>query len=132
MEDLSISIRSNCENESENIEKFLLSFGSTKIDSIWLLGYSIKIENKNLNSEDEHSSYLKIYPCSDYFYGLREAISKAVKYILIDEILFSSKEFSSILRAAKHVKNLFLTNCKIFTDGEYELGEMEGWQIEYL
>ena len=46
--------------------------------------------------------------------------------------MFSSKEFSAILRAAKHVEKLHFTDCKILTDGEHELGEMEGWQIEIL
>ena len=57
---------------------------------------------------------------------------KATKSIWILDLLFNSKEFSSILRAAKHVKELDFTNCKILTDGEHELGQMEGWQIEIL
>ena len=134
MKNLRIRINSHCENEHENIEKFLLSFGSTKIEGIWFLGRSIKIEyeNLNLNSEDENSLYYEVFPCSSYFYGLREAISKSTKYVWIDEILFSSKEFSAILRAAKHVEKLCFNDCKILTDGEYELGEMEGWQIDLL
>ena len=59
-------------------------------------------------------------------------MSKATEYVWIYKTLFNSKEFSSILRAAKHVKELRFANCKILTDGEYELGQMEGWQIELL
>ena len=59
-------------------------------------------------------------------------MSKATKYVSIYKTLLSSKEFSSILRAAKHVKELRFINCKILTDAEHELGQMEGWQIEIL
>ena len=59
-------------------------------------------------------------------------MSKATKYVWIYETLFNSKEFSAVLRAAKHVKELRFINLKILTDGECELGEMEGWQIEIL
>ena len=93
---------------------------------------SFKFENENPNSEGEYSSYLKVFPCSGYFNGLRDVLSKATKYICIEEILLSSKEFSAIVRAAKHVKELSFTDCKIHTDEEYELGQMEGWQIEFL
>ena len=129
---LIIRIESNCENEHENIEEFLLSFGSTQIERIWFNGYLIEIFNENLNSEDEYSFYYEVYPCSSYFYGLREAISKSTIHIWIEKILFSSKEFSAILRAAKHVKEVQFINCKILTDGEHEFGEMEGWKIEIL
>ena len=132
MEELTIWINSHSKNESDNIEEFLQSFGSTQIKKIWLLGYSFKIQNENLNSEDEYSTYYEVYPCSIYFYGLRDVMSKATKSIDIRDISFSSKEFSSILRAAKHVKELDFNECLILTDGECELGEMEGWQIECL
>ena len=132
MKQLQIFINSNCENEHENIEEFLLSNGSTKIEGIWLFGYSIKIQNEYYNSEDEYYFCYEVLSCSCFFNGLRNAMSKSTKYIWIDRILFSSKEFSAILRAAKHAKKLCFNECKILTDGEYELGEMQGWQIEYL
>ena len=132
MNELRITIKSNWENEHDNIEEFLLSFGSTQIEGIWLFGHSIRIQNENLNSEDECSFYYEVYPCSVYFYGLRHVMSKATNCINIYKILLSSKEFSAIIRAVKHVKELYFTNCKILTDEEYELGEMEGWQIEVL
>ena len=59
-------------------------------------------------------------------------MSKATKYIMINQILMNSKEFSAILRIAKHVKELYFHNCKILTDEECELGKMEEWQIELL
>ena len=129
---LRIIIKSNCENDHENIEEFLLSFGSTQINTILFSGNSIIIHDKNYDSEYENSLYFEVYPCSSYFYGLREAISKATRCVWIDKILFSSKEFSTIFRTAKHVKELHFVECKILTDGEWELGEMEGWQIEML
>ena len=132
MKELQIFINSNCENEHENIEEFLLSFGSTKIEGIWLFGHSINIHNENYNSEDEYSTFYEVLSCSCIFNGLRDAMSKSTKYIWIDRILFSSKEFSAILRAAKHAKKLCFNECKIHTDEECELGEMEGCQIEYL
>ena len=132
MEDLKIYIISNCENEHENIEEFLLSFGSTKIKGLRFQGNSNLITNENHESKNEHCSYFKVYPCSSYICGLRDVISKATIAVWINSISLNSKEFSSIVRAAKHVKILFLTRCKIITDGECELGEMEGWQIEYL
>ena len=132
MERLLISFKTKWENESENIEKFLLSFGSTQIETIWFFGYSIEIQNEYCNYQYEYSSYFEVYPCSSYFYGLREAISKSTKYVWIDQILLSGKEFSAILRAAKHVKELYFRDCKILADEEHELGEMEGWQIEIL
>ena len=67
MGELKIYIKSNCENEHENIEEFLLSFGSTQIGRIIFEGHSIKIQNENLNSEYEHSVYYKVFPCSSYF-----------------------------------------------------------------
>ena len=129
---LSVDIKSNCEDEHENIEEFLLSFGSTQIGLVIFKGNSILIHDENCNSEYENSLYFEVYPCSSYFYGLRDAISKATMYAWIDTILFSSKEFSSIFRAAKLVKQLHFVNCKILTDGECELEQMEGWQIEIL
>ena len=110
----------------------LLSFGSTQMKEFNFSGYSIEIKNENLNSGDEFSSYYEVFPCFSYFYGLRDAMSKATKSISINDILLNSKEFSAILRAAKHVKQLYFNDCKILTDDECELGEMEGWQIEYL
>ena len=59
-------------------------------------------------------------------------MSKTAKYIWIKEILLNSQEFSAILRAAKHVERLHFTDCKILTDGEHDLGQMEEWQVEYL
>ena len=47
-------------------------------------------------------------------------------------MLFSGKEFSEILRAVKHVKELKFYNWKVITDDEHELGQMEGWKIEIL
>ena len=97
-------------------------------------GNSIKIQNENYYSYSgyEYPIYYKVFPCSSYFYGLRDVMSKATNSIRIREILFSSKEFSAVLRAAKYVKELRFINCKILTDGEHELGQMEGWQIEIL
>ena len=132
MEYLSIHIRSKCKNEYEDIEEFLLSFGSTQIEKVTFTGHISQIKNENYDSEDEWSDFYKVYPCSSYFYGLRDVISKAIKYISIRKILLSSKEFSAILRAAKHVKRLHFTDCKILTDYEHELGEMEGWKIDIL
>ena len=132
MKKLIITIKSHCENEHKNIEEFLLSFGSTQIKEITFEGHSIKVQNENPNSKTKISSYLEVFPCSSYFYGLRDAMSKVTKYIMINNILFSSKEFSAILRAAKHVERLYFGSWKILTDFECELGEMEGWQIEYL
>ena len=132
MKRLRIEIESNYENDHENIEEFLLSFGYTQIERFIFHGYSIRIQNENYDSEIEYSVYFKVFPCSGYFYGLRDVMSKAIEYIWIEEILFSSKEFSVILRAAKHVKQLHFTDCTILTDDEHELGQMEGWQIEYL
>ena len=132
MKNLRIRINSNCKNEYENIEEFLLSFGSTQIERIWLYGHLNKFKNENLNSEDEYSFYYDVFPCSSYFYGLRHVLSKATKYIYIYSISFSSKEFSAIFRAAKHVKQLHFDDCKILTDGECELEQMEGWQIKFL
>ena len=119
-------------NKCENIEEFLLSFGSTQIEGFTFQGHPNWIQNVNYNSEDENSLYFEDFPCSNYFYGLRDAISKAAMYVWIDRILLSGKEFSAIVRAAKHAKILFLTNCKITTDAECELGQMEGWQIQFL
>ena len=132
MKDLTICLNSNYKNENENIEDFLLSFGSSQIEEIMIKGHSIEIQNENLNSEGEHSSYLIVFHCSSYFYGLRDVISKATTSISINRILFSSKEFSAILRAAKHAKQLYFSNCNILTDADYELGQMEGSQIEIL
>ena len=126
MKELQIFINSKCENEHENIEDFLLSFGSSQIKVIRFHGYSIGIQDENFNS------YYEVFPCSGYFYGLRDVISKATIVIWIDKISFSSKEFSAIFRAAKHAKDLYFTYCKILTDDECELGEMEGWQIKLL
>ena len=132
MNELRIFIKSNCENEHDNIKEFLLSFGSTQIEEIRFYGHSSRVQNENYDSKDEYSYYYEVYPCSIYFYGLRDVISKATKSVWIERISFSSKEFSAILRAAKHVKDLCFTDCKILTDGECELGEMERWQIELL
>ena len=132
MKRLRISINSHCENEHKNIEEFLLSFGSTQIEVFIFCKKSIKIVYEKLNSEEEYSSWIKVFPCSTYFNGLRDAMSKVTKFILIKNILLSSKEFSAILRAAKHVKDLYFDSCKILTDVECELGEMEGWRIEHL
>ena len=132
MEYLRIRIESNCENEDENIEEFLLSFGSTQIKWFIFRGLSIRIENKSFNSKGEYSSYYEVFPCSSYFWWLRDVMSKTAKYIWIKEILLNSQEFSAILRAAKHVERLHFTDCKILTDGEHDLGQMEGWQVEYL
>ena len=132
MEELRIRIEPNCENDIENIEEFLLSFCSTQIETFMFQGHSIKIQNENLDSEGQYSSYFEVFPCFNYFYGLRYVMSKATKYINIYKILLSSKEFSAILRAAKHVEKLKFIDCKILTDEEYELGQMEGWQIEFL
>ena len=134
MKRLRIEINSNCENEHENIEEFLLSFGSTQIKDFMFYGKSIEIKNENYDSDsgDEYSVYLKVFQCSGYFYWLRDVMSKATNSIRILDTLLSSKEFSTILRAAKHVKQLYFINCKILTDAEHELGQMEGWQIELL
>ena len=132
MDDLRIRFESHCENEYEDIEEFLLSFGSTKIKEIIFEGHSIQIDNRYSNSEEEYSYYFEVFPCSSYFYWLRDVMSKAIKCIWIYRILLSSKEFSAILRATKHVKRLYFVDCKILTDYEHELGEMEGWQIEFL
>ena len=132
LNELSIDIKSNWENEHENIEEFLLSFGSTQIEGIIFKGPLIQIQNEKVNSEDEYYFYLKVFPCFSYFYWLRVAISKATRYIRIYRILFSSEEFSAILRAAKQVKELDFVDCKILTDDEHELGQMEGWQMEIL
>ena len=59
-------------------------------------------------------------------------MSKATKSIWIYDLLLSSKKFSAIVRAAKHVKQLCFINCKILTDDEHQFAQMEGWQIEIL
>ena len=132
MEYLRIRIESHCENEHENIEEFLLSFNSTQINEIIFYGHSSKIENKKYYSKAKYYSYFEVYPCSDYFYGLRDVMSKATKHIWIYRILLNSEEFSAIVRAAKHVEKLHFTDCKILPVSKCELGEMEGWLIEFL
>ena len=126
MKELQIFINSNCKNEHENIEDFLVSFGSSQIKVIRFHGSSIEIQDENFNS------YYEVFPCSGYFYGLRDTLSKATIAILIHKLLLSSKEFSAILSAAKHVEDLYFSYCKILTDDEHELGQMEGWQIKLL
>ena len=132
MKELKIFIKSHWENEHEYIEDFLLSFSSTHIEEIRFHGHSIWIKNENHSSKDEFFDYYEVFPCSSYFFGLRDAMSKTTKFVMISRILFSSKEFSAILRAAKHVEKLYFLNIKILTDGEWELGQMEGWQIKNL
>ena len=132
MKNLRIFIESHFENEHENIEEFLLSFSSTQIEGIIFRGHSIIIHNENYDTKEEYFDYYEVFPCSSYFYGLRDAMSKATKFIYINTILLSSKEFSAILRASKHVKELRFFDCKILTDEEYELSEMEGWRIDFL
>ena len=75
-------------------------------------------------------SFLKVYPCSNFFEELSCVVSRTTNRIDICNLELSSKEFIHLVKAAKKVKNLTFFDCKIPFDSEFDFGLMEGCLIE--
>ena len=120
------------EREQLNIQKFLKSFGSTKIEEFRFEGHSILVEDQS-SSRDSHRIYLyKVFPCSNIFLELRHAVSRVTDFIEISYLELKGKEFCQLVRASIHALELQFRNCKILTDTKFDFGEMEGCKIEAL
>ena len=94
----------------------------------------MKTDNEKYDSKNKDSvrSFTKVFPCSNYFIGLRDVMSKATKSSWISSLELKSQEFSFLIRAAKQVKELVFSNCKFLTCSAYDFGQMENWKIELL
>ena len=119
------------EREQLNIQKFLKSFGSTKIEEFRFEGHSILVEDQS-SSRDSNRIYLyKVFPCSNIFLELRHAVSRVTDFIEISYLELKGKEFCQLVRASIHSLELQFRNCKILTD-KFDFGQMEGCKIEAL
>ena len=127
---LHIFLRSEWEKEQSNIQKFLKSFGSTKIKAFYFEGHSIRAKDQSSSSD---SIYLnKVFPCSNIFLELRHAVSRVTDSIGIARLELKGKEFCQLVRASIHALELEINYCKILTDTKFDFGEMEGCKIESL
>ena len=111
------------------------SFAYTQIGEFLFYGYRSYVLFA-FKKDDNHSIFLnnlyKVYPCSNFFEELRYAVSRSTNKIEIYSVELSSKEFIQLVKAAKKVKSLLFFDCKISFDSEFELGPMEGCQIEEI
>ena len=122
-------------NESvlECLQNFLRSFAYTQIGNFYLRWYGILSEIKEYDSHYRYWEYFhKVYPCSNFFEELRYAVSRATNIIEIDSLELSSTEFIQLVKAAKKVKSLDISDCKISFDSEFDFGLMEGCLIREI
>ena len=100
------------------MEKFLLSFKTTEIKEFEFNGYSnIAVKDwSSINNKLSVSHFNKVYSCSNFFDGLRNAVSLTTDTIAIRNLEVSSHEFWKLIRAAKSAKKIYFSNCRIFTN----------------
>ena len=70
--------------------------------------------------------------CSDYIFGLSEAISTCSKYISLSYVRFTQPEFCSFMKAARGAKLVELRFWTIHSFSNWDFGKMKGWKIEIL
>ena len=70
--------------------------------------------------------------CSDYIYGIREAVPRCTREINLSYVCFSHSEFSSFIKAAKNAKQIELIYWAIYPNSDFDFGEMIGCKIEFL
>ena len=105
------------------------SFGSTKIKKFYFRGHSILVEDQESDSSSDSADLRKVFPCSNIFLELRHAVSRVTDCISICRLELKGKEFCQLVRASIHALELEFWNCKILTDTEFDLGQMEGCKI---
>ena len=109
------------------------SFAYTQIREFLFYGYRIRSEIKEHDSHNRLFKYfIKVYPCSNFFEELRYAVSRAPNFIRIHNLELGSQEFIQLVKAAKKVKKIFISDCKISFDSEFDFGLMEGCLIEEI
>ena len=70
--------------------------------------------------------------CNDYFYSLRDAVSKFTEEVWISDLALNYFQFCSIMKSAKRVKCLKIMNSTILAFPEWDFGEMKDWRIKHL
>ena len=108
------------------------SIGSTNINKFYFNGHLILAKDKSNCCNKGRSKLLTVFPCSNIFLELRHAISSFTDIIEICCLELKGIEFCQLVRASIHAFELKFNNCKILTDSEFNLGQMEGCKIQAL
>ena len=130
---LEISIKSQCEDNYDHLEKILLSLICTEIKHFWFDGFSEYCWIKNNDPENKFpSGFFKVTPTLPFFKELKAVTMRATLHITFWNLKLNSDEFSQIVSTGRQVKKLDFLQNKITTDYEFSLSNMEGSQIEEL
>ena len=73
-----------------------------------------------------------VLPCSNIFLELRHTVSRVANNIKICRLELKGKEFCQLVRSSIQAFKLEFYNCKILTDTEFDLGQMERCKIQAL
>ena len=103
----------------------MTSFGSTNIRQF--LFYDLQTIWNN-----DRADLCTVFPCSNIFLELRHVVSRVTGNITIGRLELKGKEFCQLVRSSIHAFELKFNNCKILTDSESNLGQMEGCKIQAL
>ena len=70
-----------------------------------------------------------LFPCTDFFLGLREIASKTTRLFNLNYLIISNQEFWTLVRTLKQTEQILFAEWRIIADTDWIFESMEGCKI---